>query len=244
MNRLIFCLVCMLVVPVATATDLAKEQRWKEQVVGDLFDGEPVTLNDGNNEFLGLLTLADPVGTRAVIVLHGVGVHPDWPQIINPMRVRLAEDGLTTLSIQLPILENEAEPTAYDAIIGDAAPRIAAAFDYLSEQGAEEIFVVAHSMGSRMAADYLVGTDQPVRGFVAIGMNVGGVQYLDRVAVPMLDIYGSNDLEGVLASAGDRAKASASNPDYSQQMVEGADHFFNEMEEALYEQVKPWLDKR
>lgn len=243
MKKLLIFVLCMLAAPAIMATDLAKEQRWKDQVVGDLFDGEPVSLNDGKNEFLGLLTLADPAGSRAVIVLHGVGVHPDWPQIINPMRVRLAEDGMTTLSIQLPILENEAEAEAYDAIIGDAAPRIAAAYDYLAAQGAEDIFIVAHSMGSRMAADYLAATDQAVKGFVAVGMNVGGVQYLDRISVPMLDIYGSNDLEGVLASAQDRANASAANPDYSQQVVEGADHFFNEMQEALYDRVKPWLDQ-
>ena len=113
-------LLIVLLTPLAHGSDLAKEQRWKEQVVGDLFDGEPISLNDGQNEFLGLLTLAEPANDSAVIVLHGVGVHPDWPQIINPMRVRLAEDGRTTLSIQLPVLANDVEEGAYNAIIGEA----------------------------------------------------------------------------------------------------------------------------
>ncbi len=242
MKKILTIVLMLFAVPLAQATDLAKEQRWKEQVIGDLFDGEPVSLTDGSNEFLGLLTLAEPAGESAVIVLHGVGVHPDWPQIINPMRVRLAEDGRTTLAIQLPVLANDAEEGAYDAIIGDAAPRIAAAVAYLREQGAREVFIVAHSMGTRMAADFLVGTDQQIRGFVAIGMNVGGVEYLDRIKVPMLDIYGSEDLEGVRASAPDRAARAAGNADYSQQIVDGADHFFNDMEAQLYEIVKAWID--
>jgi len=232
----------LITIPSAQASDLAKEQRWKEQVVGDLFDGEPVDINDGQTEFLGLHTLADPAKQNAVLVLHGVGAHPDWPQVINPLRVQLAEAGWTTLSIQLPILENEAEPEAYDAIIDEADPRIAAALGFLQDQGATGSYIVAHSMGSRMASHFLANTEIAVKGFIGIGMNVGSVDYFDQYSVPTLDIYGSDDLEGVLGSASDRASRASGNPHYSQVVVGGADHFFDGMEDVLFEQVTRWLE--
>lgn len=232
----------LITIPAAQASDLAKEQRWKEQIIGDLFDGEPVTLNDGQQDFLGLITLADPAKDSAIVVLHGVGAHPDWAQIVNPLRVQLAEAGWTTLAIQLPILDNEAAPEAYDAIIDEASPRIAAALNYLENQGATGSYIVAHSMGSRMASHFLAQTDLSVKGFVGIGMNVGTVEYFDKYAIPMFDIYGSEDLEGVLGSANDRAMHASGNPQYSQVVVEGANHFFDGQEDELFERVSVWLE--
>jgi pimeloyl-ACP methyl ester carboxylesterase len=234
----------LLIITILTvqASDLEKEQRWEEQVVGDLFDGEPVTLNDGQYDFLGLIVQADPAKENAVVILHGIGAHPDWPQVVNPLRVQLAEAGWTTLSIQLPILDNEAEPAAYDAIINEASPRIAAALAYLQNQGASGSYIVAHSMGSRMASEFLANSDKPVEGFVGIGMNVGTVEYMDQYELPVLDIYGSDDLEGVLGSAADRASQASGNPRYTQVVVDGANHFFDDMEGELYARVKAWLE--
>jgi pimeloyl-ACP methyl ester carboxylesterase len=234
----------LLIITILTvqASDLEKEQRWKEQVVGDLFDGEPVTLNDGQYDFLGLIVQADPAKENAVVILHGIGAHPDWPQVVNPLRVQLAEAGWTTLSIQLPILDNEAEPAAYDAIINEASPRIAAALAYLQDHGASGSYIVAHSMGSRMASEFLANSDKQVEGFVGIGMNVGTVVYMDQYELPVLDLYGSDDLEGVLGSAADRASQASGNPRYTQIVVDGANHFFDDMEDELYARVKAWLE--
>jgi dienelactone hydrolase len=226
----------------AQGSDFAKEQRWKEQVVGELFDGEPISLNDGKHDFLGLLIESDQARPEAILILHGVGVHPDWPQVINPLRVQLAEAGWTTLSIQLPVLDNEAAPTAYDQIVGLASPRISAGLVYLQQQGFKGSYIVAHSMGSRMASHFLADTEMSVSGFVGIGMNIGTVEYLNKFSLPMLDIYGSNDLEGVLSSAPDRARQSASNAHYTQLIVDGADHFFNGMDDELVDEVVKWIN--
>ena len=150
--------------------------------------------------------------------------------------------GWTTLSIQLPVLDNEATPDAYDAIISEASPRIAAALEFLQNQGVKGSYIVAHSMGSRMASDFLANTDNAVKGFVGIGMNVGTVDYFDQYALPVLDIYGSDDLSGVLGSAADRASRASGNPLYTQVVVDGADHFFNASEDALLARVTTWLD--
>ena len=224
------------------ASDLAKEQRWREQVVGDLFDGEPLDLNDGKTDFLALLTEPGDSNGKAVIVMHGIGVHPDWPQIINPLRVQLAEDGWTTLSIQLPVLVNDAEEGAYEPLVAEASPRIDAALAYFQEQGFSDIYLVAHSLGARMAAYYLANHPTSVSGFVGVGMNVGTVEYMGQIKLPVLDLYGSEDLGGVLESAGDRAQQAANNPNYTQRVVDGADHFFDGMEGPLYAEVSGWLE--
>ena len=62
----------------AGASYLEKEQRWAEQIVDFLMDGDAVYLTDGKSEFLAIETPAVGDSTnRAAIVMHGTGVHPD-----------------------------------------------------------------------------------------------------------------------------------------------------------------------
>ena len=71
----------------ATNSDVAKEKRWAEQVIDGLLDGDELWLNDGSgHEFLGILTEGDTDSGRAVILVHGIGVHPNWPDVIYPLR--------------------------------------------------------------------------------------------------------------------------------------------------------------
>ena len=156
----------------ALASDLAKEKRWADQVVDALIDGDAVWLNDGSSDFLGIYTEAEEDKGRAVIIMHGTGIHPDWQQVIKPLRVGLIESNWNTLSIQMPILPNEAEYSDYAPLYDEVAPRINAAISYLKENGSKEIVLIGHSQGAAMAAYYLSSSKQDVNGFVAIGMGV------------------------------------------------------------------------
>ena len=243
MKNIIYTILLLMVISDVYASDMAKEARWKEQVVGDLFDGEPITLSDGKHDFLGLMIDNEQTPKQALIVLHGIGIHPDWPQVINPIRVQMAEKGWSTLSIQLPILDNEAEGSAYAPLIAEAAPRIQAAVDSLRKAGNNKIVIVAHSMGTRMSSYYLAQTSEHINAFIGIGMNGGTSQYLSDINLPLLDIYGSEDeVDGVISSASDRASASKNNAAYQQQVIEGADHFFNGMDDALITEITNWLN--
>ena len=106
------------------ASDLEKEKRWADQVVDAILDGEPVWLNDGNSNFLGIYTEAEEDKGRAVIVMHGTGIHPDWQQVIQPLRVGLTEFNWNTLSIQMPVLANDAEYLDYAPLYEEVAPRV------------------------------------------------------------------------------------------------------------------------
>jgi pimeloyl-ACP methyl ester carboxylesterase len=236
----------------AQASDLAKEKRWADQVVDAILDGEAVWLNDGTSEFLGIYTEAEEDQGRAVIVMHGTGIHPDWQQVVQPLRVGLIEHNWNTLSIQMPILPNEAEYAEYAPLYDEVAPRINAAIDFLRKNGSKEIVLIGHSQGAAMAAYYLSITKQNVNGFVAIGMasladdvRMDSINSLKKITVPVLDIYGEDDLEEILISVDDRAGAAkqAGNKNYIQVKVAGSNHFFDGKEDELVEAVAAWLDK-
>lgn len=233
-----------------SASDLAKEKRWAGQVVEAILDGEAVWLNDGRSDFLSIYTEAGSDVTQVAIVMHGTGVHPDWQQVVYPLRVGLAEQGWNTLSIQMPILENEASHEDYAKLYDEVAPRIDAAIAYLRNLGNKEIALVAHSQGAAMASYYLRDTKQKIKGLVAIGMSgeekddrMNGSLSLQRITLPVLDLYGTQDLDSVLSSTDKRAAAakSANNKDYKQLQIEG-NHFFDGHNDDLIEAVLSWLD--
>ena len=238
------------------ATDLAKEKRWAEQVVDAILDGEAVWLNDGKNDFLGIYTEAEEDRGRAVIVMHGTGIHPDWQQVIQPLRVGLTEHNWNTLSIQMPILANEAEYIDYAPLYDEVAPRIDAAIQYLKDSGSKEIVLLGHSQGSSMTAYYLrsVSTSeakQNIKGFVAIGIaafaedeRMDSIRSLEKITLPVLDLYGNEDLENILATVKTRSAAAkkAGNKNYSQIKITG-NHFFDGQEDEMVETVANWLEK-
>lgn len=234
-----------------TLSDTAKEKRWAEQVIEQLFDGEPAWLKTADHEFLAIEMASEEGDTgRAAIVVHGIGVHPNWDQIIRPLRVGLTGHGWHTLSVQMPILPNEAVSAEYAPLFDEVTDRFNAAISYLREKGQEEIVIVAHSMGSSMTMRFMNDVpDAPVKGLVLIGMQGGpesvndNVAVLRRISLPILELYGSNDLPGVVDYAARKASAAhtGGNADYRQAMVDGADHFFDGHEEELVRIVSEWL---
>lgn len=237
--------------PAAQASDIAKEKRWADQIVDALIDGEAVWLKANGHEFLAIDTPdADETAKRALIVVHGVGVHPNWDQVIRPLRVEMTESGWRTLSIQMPVLANDAESYQYTPLFDEVPARFTAAIGHLQAAGIEQIVIAAHSMGAAMSAFYLAETpNAPIEAFVAVGINAGqkdprvnAATSLGRIKIPVREIYGSDDIPAVLETV-DKRKAAAAKAgnDYSQVVVEGANHFFDDHTEALLEQVNAWL---
>lgn len=234
---------CLLLTSYVQASDLAKEQRWREQIVDAILDGEPVDLNDGQNDFLGIYTEGNEDNKTGIIIMHGIGIHPDYPTVINPLRVGLAEKGWHTLSLQLPVLPNEAESKDYEPLIPQATPRIKAGIGYLKEQSMNKVAIVAHSLGTWMAGYAIEQGGVEVVTYVAIGMNVPAIDSVPAIKVPMLDLYGANDLPEVVNNAGKRKSAASQNKRYQQVMTKGADHFYNGLEAELVKTVDDWLQK-
>ena len=235
-----------------TASDLAKEQRWADSIEATLMDGETIMLNDGKSEFLSIFTEAGEDQQRAAIIMHGTGIHPDWQQVIKPLRVGLTDHGWHTLSIQMPILPNDAEYPEYAPLYEEVAPRISAAIKQLKEDGIKKIVLIGHSQGSAMATYYLSKNKADVMGFVGIGMpDLSGdkrmmpSESLKKVKVPVLDLYASDDLKSVLDNSEKRMAAGekAGNERYSQLVIKNAGHFFEGKEDELIRWVSDWMGR-
>ncbi len=255
MNRLGFIVwLLLLFCNLAPASDLARERRIAEQIEDAILVGEPVRLQAGDLDFLAIHAPANRGSPRgAVILLHGMGANPDWTDVIQPLRSELPEHGWETLSLQMPVASTDAPSKAYLALIPEAGPRIGAAVSFLKQGGVSNMVLIGHSLGARMGAEYLAqGAVPEIRAFVAIGMsarkdrpNSGTLGALQGIGIPVLDIYGSRDLDSVLQSAPARAAAArkANNAEYRQTEIAGADHFFHGLEDTLVARVNAWLSR-
>lgn len=246
----ILLLLCLCFMTTVQASDVAKEKRWADQVVDALLDGDAVYLKADKHEFLSIYTEAEEASKKGMIVVHGTGIHPDWDQVVQPIRVEMASLGWNTLSIQMPILANEAEYAEYVPLYPEVPPRLKAAEEYLKKQGIEEVVIVGHSQGATMSSYYLSRNPSSAKGFVAIGMGatqkdsqLNSAESLKKINIPVLDLYGTQDLPGVLSTVDSRKKGAAHNAAYSQQVVEGASHFFDDKNDELIEAIDGWLKK-
>ncbi len=245
-----FIFIISLFVISAHASDLAKEKRWADQTVDSIIDGEAVWLTAGNIKFLSIYTEAEDKSDKGIIVVHGTGIHPNWDQVVKPVRVEMTAYGWNTLSIQMPILNNEATYEDYLPLYSEVAPRIKAAEEYLKQQGNKKIVIVAHSQGAAMSSYYLSQNDNDIAAFVAIGLSsrqtdasYDSTTALKKINMPVYDIFGSEDLPTVLNSVNERSTASQHNKQYSQKKISGAGHFFDGKEEVLIETIQQWLQQ-
>jgi len=224
------------------AQDYEKEKRWADDILPTLMIGKAEWLTQKNgHRFLSLYTEAkNPKG--AVIVAHGRGWSPDF-ELYGTLRTRLAEQGYTTLSIQLPVLPSTAILGLYVPLYPDARERFQLAVDFLRAKGHRNIAIVSHSLGATMANQYLIRTeDQSVRAWVPIGI-LQGMTEMFRVKIPVLDVYGGSDWTVITQTAPERAAQLRDRPGSGQVMVPDATHFFEGKEDELVKTVAGFLDK-
>ena len=246
--RLFTLLLLLITLNVASASDLAKEKRWAEQTVDAIMDGDATWLNADGHEFLSIYMEAEEASTNGMIVVHGTGIHPNWDQVVKPIRVGMTANGWNTLSIQVPVLANDASYADYAAVYPEVPARFKAAEAFLKEQGMEKIVIVGHSQGATMSSYYVANNDSPAQALVLVGMSdrlgdsvINTLEFLAKINIPVFDLYGSADLEAVMKSVDSRKQAAAHNADYSQQMIDGADHFFVGKNDELINAINDWL---
>jgi hypothetical protein len=77
------------------ATDVEREQRIVTELEASLFDGDLQRLSAGKVTFAAVELAPDSKPVRgSIILLHGRGVHADWPDNIGPLRMALAQSAL------------------------------------------------------------------------------------------------------------------------------------------------------
>ncbi len=247
-------LILLVLAGYSLAADYSREARIREQIEDSILIGEAITLRANSHDFLAIHTQADtPQTVGAAIILHGMGADPNRATIIRPLRVDLAEHGWTTLSLQMPVAASDAPPSAWRRLIPEAGPRIDAAIALLKDAGILNIVLIGHSLGADMGLSYLA-RQRPgaIRAFVAIGLSASGntpddsvLQAIAKLKIPVFDIFGDDDLPIVRQTARARRGAArkAGNTQYRQIRIDGADHFFSDMDDVLDSRIRAWLHK-
>lgn len=228
----------------AAAQDYAREKRWADEVVPGLVVGDAVWLETtAGRRYLAIHAPAtNPKG--AVVIVHGIGVHPDHG-VIGVLRSKLTDLGWTTLSVQMPVQAADARSDAYyPALFPEAIDRIARAAAWLEARGGKRIALVTHSLGSWMANEYFDTTaPSPFRAWACLGLTGGYSLATWNSPRPILDVYGENDLPPSVDAAWRRRITLASAPEGSRQaMIAGADHFYAGKEDELARTISGWLE--
>ena len=227
----------------AQQPDYEREKRWSDQIVPAVLVGDVVWLKQkSGHEFLAIYTPAEnPRG--AAIIGHGRGWNPDF-ELYGTLRVKLAEQGYSTLAIQLPVLGPGAKVGDYLPTYPDGEERYALAAKFLQDKGFEKIAIVSHSLGASMANQYLIHANStPVKAWVFIGI-INGLEEMFRIKIPVLDVFGGKDWEITQVGAYERKKQIQKVPGSDQVIVPDAQHFFEGREEELVKVVVTFLDSR
>ena len=232
----------------------AYERDLAEALMQRVERGEAVWLTTGTDRFPGIYSQQlSEKAQGAALVLHGMGGHPDWPEVIAPLRLQLPEHGWATLSILLPVLEAGEPLSAYGETIARASSRIGAAVRYLRDKKFLNIVIIGQSFGATAGAYYLAGSGTGIQAFVGISMQdydflqprLDLSSTLSHIDIPILDLYGSRDYNEVLRLAEQRRlEAKKRNRrQYQQIAIDGADHNFSGLENVMIRRLRGWLDK-
>ncbi|MGA8514798.1 MAG: alpha/beta fold hydrolase, partial [Burkholderiaceae bacterium] len=225
------------------AQDYAREQRYADEVVSGLVVGDAVRIKAATGrEFLALYTQGK-AGKQAIVLVHGVGVHPDFG-VIGLLRAKLSDLGYTTLSVQMPVQSKEAKVEDYfPPVFPDAADRMAKAADWLRAKGHANVVLLSHSMGAWMANEYLDKAHEttPYKAWIVLGLTGGYSWGMRRYALPILDVYGELDNAPVLGAVGRRKWALKESNGSRQVKIDGADHHYAGREGALAAAVDAFL---
>lgn len=235
--------------PSAHGQDYAREQRWADETLPGVVVGDAVRIKaTSGREFLGLYTEPAKASAAlpAIVLVHGVGVHPDFG-IIGVLRVKLADLGYATLAIQMPVQGKDATVDDYfPKVFPDAADRMTKAAEWMRAKGHANVVLLSHSMGAWMANVYLDQAFEatPYKAWIVMGLTGSYSWTMRRFAMPILDVYGENDIAPVLGAVG-RRKFALNEVNGSRQVkIAGADHHYLGRENELVAAIDAFLRER
>ncbi len=225
----------------AAVVDDTREDRWAQEVVPTVVVGDPVWLaTPSRARVLAILTTPSGPPKGGVIVVHGLGVHPDFG-MIGGVRTRLADAGYETLSVQMPVLAAGAPREDYAVTLPAAGERLAAAVAFLRARGIARIAIVSHSVGATMTDAFLARPDAPrIEAWVPVGMLI---DFSMPPREPLLDVVAESELPEVAAAIPVRAKRLPRDSCSRTLTIAGADHYFGDRQKELSSAIAAFLDR-
>ncbi len=236
-----------IVLPLWAGPNQVEEARLMMHLAEDLHQGRVVRIPLGAGDFLAVHDLARTRKVRGVVVfLPEAGARADSP-IAAALRTYLPAHGWEVLSLQLPVLEPEAGPEEYQALLPHGSTRLKAAVGWLRSRGGGNIATVGHGWGGLVLLEYLAKPDPRIGAAVLLSLawpKPAGDQvraWLQAVPVPVLDVYAEQDHPEVKAVALERHLLLKGKTAYRQIRFSAADHYYRARGELLAKRIDGWL---
>ncbi len=202
------------------AADANMEKQWAEKLEKSIKIGKPEWLQAKGAKFLTIYT-ADRSGALqgGLILVHGLGMHPDAPEVIRPIRSQMPRYGWATLSLQMPVLGSDANLKDYGPLFDQVPDRIRAGIEFLKTKNIANVVLVGYDLGAAMATSYLAQAgnsgNSGVHAFIGISMDapegldprMHNPSSMEKIVIPIMDVYGKLDDPDVTQSAKQRSRA-------------------------------------
>jgi len=249
-ERLFGILLWALALPLWAAANDVEEAR----LTAGLLEGAPVgrvlQLQRDGGSFPALFEEARPARRKGlVILLPEAGLRLD-AGLAGRLRRVIPEYGWSTLSLQLPVLEPEAHPDEYWALVPEAVARLKFAIAAMQGEGWRNIALVGHGFGAAVALNYLGHDPDPaVRAVVLLSpwwpMERAARlrDWLTAVKVPVLDVYGESDAREIRRTVRERHSILKGRKGYRQWRISGVGHHYRDREAALAKRIYGWLER-
>lgn len=224
----------------AVSPDYAREDRWAREIEPSIVVGEALYLTTPSRPRVLALFAEAPRPRGGAVIVHGLGLNPDWG-LIGAIRSGLADAGVTTLSVQMPVLAADARREDYEALFPLAGERIAAAIESLKRRGVQRIAIVAHSLGAAMSNAYLASpAAERIDAWIVIGMSV---DFALPPRQPVLDVEAEFDFPQVRDAVSLRRARLPRDSCSAHIVIPGTDHYMENAHKELVAALVPFLDR-
>ncbi len=212
----------------------------------ELRETQVVEIAQGEEKFSALYAPARTKTLRgAVVFLPEAGWRFDSPIALGLARYFPAH-GFEVVSVQLPVLEQEAEKAEYLSLIEAASARLKAAVAWLKSKGSERLAAVGHGFGGLVL---LKSLGQVPELKAAVLLSLAWPEAADEeikallaaVQVPVLDVYAEQDHPRVKAQAVQRFLLLKEKPYYLSFEVSAAEHHYRGQEALVARRIDGWL---
>lgn len=237
----------------ASAADVSYEKRISDAIARSVSDGRAVWLNLDQGSFLSIFLEAETRETHgAVLIIPGFLEHADSTGLVRGLRSLFPARGWSAMSLQMPGGNPDRDLKRQLSRLSGSGARIRSAVDYLAAEKIKKFVLIGHGLGAWAAVDYLTANPKPgTLALVLVGMPVfpdnplfgPQIETLKKIDVPVLDIYGSRDLDSVIDGAGLRREWMKKNQDFRQIEIAGANHEFQSETGLVFKRIYSWVKR-
>lgn len=238
------CLGSCSLLPRIITPDYARETSLNYQSESTSFDSEFTTLLSNKGEKFNLLYHEDESKDQAILLLHGRGLYPNEPLVMNPL-IEILNKEYNVYSIQLPVLKKNATYSEYVKLFSYSDSRIKKTLNYI-ETTSSKIIVIAHSCGAHMLSSFLKKYQNKIHKVILIS---AGAVDKDQTPLPyydyslfdgqILNILGDKDHNSVKHFAEYILSLNIKN--FQNIIISDAGHYYKGKISSLATQVNKWL---